>query len=329
MANYPIGRLIAEMRGRQGLSQEELAGGICSVSTISKIENGAQMPKRKVYEALLQRLGLTTRSCTVFVSDEDMRRSILETRIEGLIADKRYDEAWSALAEYAVGNAVSAVCMETKLNLYMKMREELSVLEMQYAFCQLALLIQEQQKDTEKALALYVKAAQMTMPGFSLEEPLMSKLLSQQEVDILYRIAILQYVMGERRRAKGILFFLKEYMEIRPVDPQERAIMYPRILHALSDWMGQDGRFDQQLALCEFGIDLCAKQMKECALPYLLEEKGYALAARLQVDQAGSIWKQAYFVFLAIGDSANAKRLKNKAREQFHIDIMACSDEPE
>ena len=59
MACYNLGDYICESRKQLGITQEELAFGICSTGTLSKIENGFVVPKRKNYEAIMQRLGKT------------------------------------------------------------------------------------------------------------------------------------------------------------------------------------------------------------------------------------------------------------------------------
>lgn len=57
MDYYAIGDVLRDARRRHGLTQEELAFGICSVSTLSKIETGKQMPHCRTFEALMQRMG--------------------------------------------------------------------------------------------------------------------------------------------------------------------------------------------------------------------------------------------------------------------------------
>lgn len=57
MIYYKLSDVIRELRSRLGLTQEELAAGICSVSTIAKIEAGSQMPSGRVAEALFRRAG--------------------------------------------------------------------------------------------------------------------------------------------------------------------------------------------------------------------------------------------------------------------------------
>ena len=56
MVFYRLGDVIRELRDRLHMTQEELAAGICSVSSIAKIEKGRQMPSGHVVEAIFRRL---------------------------------------------------------------------------------------------------------------------------------------------------------------------------------------------------------------------------------------------------------------------------------
>lgn len=57
MEKYSIGEIIRYLRKEQKLTQEELADGICSNVTISRIESGTQMPSDRIINQLLERLG--------------------------------------------------------------------------------------------------------------------------------------------------------------------------------------------------------------------------------------------------------------------------------
>ena len=54
MPIYPYGALIRQRREELGYTQEELADGICSVPTLSRIENGERLPTKEHSEMLLQ-----------------------------------------------------------------------------------------------------------------------------------------------------------------------------------------------------------------------------------------------------------------------------------
>ena len=57
MPIYPYGALIRQRREELGYTQEELADGICSVPTLSRIENGERLPTKEHSEMLFSRLG--------------------------------------------------------------------------------------------------------------------------------------------------------------------------------------------------------------------------------------------------------------------------------
>lgn len=57
MSNYNVGDLIRLTRQSLGISQEELSDGICSVQTLSRIENGKVAVKRITYQQLMERMG--------------------------------------------------------------------------------------------------------------------------------------------------------------------------------------------------------------------------------------------------------------------------------
>ncbi len=57
MEKYSIGEIIRYLRKEQKMTQEELAEGICSNVTISRIESGTQMPSDRIINQLLARLG--------------------------------------------------------------------------------------------------------------------------------------------------------------------------------------------------------------------------------------------------------------------------------
>lgn len=56
--SVPIGSLIKLKRIELGMSQEDLASGICASSYLSRIENNKLIPDEEIYHLLLDRLGL-------------------------------------------------------------------------------------------------------------------------------------------------------------------------------------------------------------------------------------------------------------------------------
>lgn len=68
---YTLGTLIKDFRKEQKISQLVLCQGLCSKSTLSKIENGTLQPDIFLAEALLQRLGISERIFTFWGNEKE------------------------------------------------------------------------------------------------------------------------------------------------------------------------------------------------------------------------------------------------------------------
>ena len=81
MAIFQFGPIIKSKREELGYTQEELADGICSVPTLSRIENGDRMPTREHFEMLLQRLGYSDTMLDHFVDERHLHLHELKFQI--------------------------------------------------------------------------------------------------------------------------------------------------------------------------------------------------------------------------------------------------------
>ena len=87
MDEITFGEVIRSIRKAKGMTQEEVAEGICSASSLSKMENGSQVPSRQRFQKILERLGESGYSYAHFFSNseaerEQYRREALEA-LEG------------------------------------------------------------------------------------------------------------------------------------------------------------------------------------------------------------------------------------------------------
>ena len=74
MNDITFAEVIRGIRRAKGMTQEEVAEGICSVSSLSKMENGSQVPSRKKFQELMERLGETGYSYAHFFSGREAER---------------------------------------------------------------------------------------------------------------------------------------------------------------------------------------------------------------------------------------------------------------
>lgn len=89
MANYNVGDIIRLNRKANGLSQEELSFDICSVETLSRIENGKHNVKKETYCRLMEKMNCCTEKNYAICTTKDME--LLEERHNLEYAILKYD----------------------------------------------------------------------------------------------------------------------------------------------------------------------------------------------------------------------------------------------
>lgn len=283
MAHFAVGSLIRDARERQKYSQEELCYGICTASTLSRIENGVQAPGKKILEALMQRLGIVDRLYNSYLSPEEMERYEMEEKLTRCLARKDYEKAeeFVKILEWKLGE-IPRKAYSLKL-------------EAQHVCFAKALIRKSKGASRQIVLEELLEAIRMTMPDFD-GVHLRARLLTFQEISILNNIGCTYHAMGKICDALRLLVQLKEYMESHTDGGQELSVKYLMVLQNLSTWLGQKGYYQEALALCQKGIDFCVEYGRMHIFPMFLCNKACALAELGQYD----VSKENFYLSIAL-----------------------------
>lgn len=100
MSEVIYGEAIRRIRIEKGLTQERLAEGICSPSSLSRIENGGQVPSRKTFQLLMERLDGPGYSYAHFLSEEEYHKEILKDKILEALEEENYETARDILGDF-------------------------------------------------------------------------------------------------------------------------------------------------------------------------------------------------------------------------------------
>lgn len=275
MAVFQLGPIIKNRREELGLTQEDLADGICSVPTLSRIENGERMPTKNHFEMLMQRLGYSALSLDFFADRQDFRIHELKFKIRQAYVARNYPFA------------------EICLNEFVSLVGEGMRIDQQFFILYQTLLNEEQYTNSEK-LERFETALRLTCPGYSCTH--IPHVLSYEEIILLNNVAICYNLAGEREYAISILISLKEYYEHHVISAEEALRTQPMILYNLSKFLGQIGRYDECIEVCNLGVQL-AKSTGRCQLlSRTLYNRGWALMNRAQpgdIDAAQHSLRQA------------------------------------
>ena len=250
MACYNLGDYICESRKQLGITQEELAFGICSTGTLSKIENGFVVPKRKNYEAIMQRLGKTMGICNIHATAEEMELYAYMRQLVHAVANndmKGSRELWQRQPEHK---------QEDKLT-----RQFFSYIK--------AVLDSKEGVRPELVYAKLEEALHLTHPA-GLANLVQKRMFTFEEINIINSMAVQKQRLGERKQALRIWMQLSDYLEVRKVDDEEKEKVYPMILYNEANLLYEMEIYREALELCNKGIDYCTRSNKYMVLPYLL-----------------------------------------------------------
>lgn len=302
MANYTIGDMIYENRIARGYSQEELSFGICSTSSLSRIENNEQTPGRRIFEALTQRLGISDSLYSAYISKDEMEINQLIQQLVWSLERMDFNKSKELVRQ-----------MEERL-------QESDLLNKQYILFAKACILKEQGED-ERVFQMLLDAIHLTMPTFVPENGFSSRLLTFQEITLLDNIATFLCNKGEDKIGLELQMDLIKYMDTHVIDEQEKAKKYPLIIYNITLYLGEQERYQEVCDLCNRAIKYCVGHNKLIILPYLLTNKACATAELKDLPLAEELFRQAVILFQVCDKNDISELVQKTAFQKYAIEI--------
>lgn len=136
-------------RRKYKLSQEEICDGICSVTTLSRLEQGYREIDSLVGQALLGRIGREVTLFETILNEEDLGLWKIRTEIEGFVENKQFKQVIGKIEEYRK-----------------VIPEDVKVHE-QYCLYQEAILMVAEKKTIEKISEVLEKGIKISISDFN------------------------------------------------------------------------------------------------------------------------------------------------------------------
>ena len=304
MPIYKFGYLIKGKREELGYTQEELADGICSVTTLSRIENGERMPTKDHFTLLLQRLGYSDAMSNCFVDEKTFLKHELRYKIHQAIFDDKKDIAKQLFCDYQNNTSKT------------------TPIEPQFVLLVQTLVFPEMFTLQSKLDQLHT-AIRITCPKYSVNK--FPPLLSYEEILILNCIAECYFEEGNSDNAISTLLKLKQYYEMKTVNSEEIQRTQPLILYSLAKYLGHVDRHDECIEICNMSIRV-ARETGQCRL---LGEIFYIKAQVLMqrcvpgdVDSAKESARLALYMARIMGHMDMIRRYTHFITSTFHDDML-------
>lgn len=308
MSVFQLGPIIRNRRIELGLSQEDLADGICSVPTLSRIENGERMPTKNHFEMLMQRLGYSAMSLDFFTDKQDFLIHELKFKIRQAYVAKDFALAKRHLDEFK------------------KLINEKSNIDQQFLLLYQTFLNLSEYTNQEK-IDILESALRLTCPAYSSSR--FPHVLSYEEIILLNGIAVFSDNEETRDRTITILRALKKYYDDHIINSEEALRTQPMILYNLSKALGSAGYYDECLEICDQSIHLARKTSRCSHLGKALYNRAWVLMKRNQEgDRASAVRyaKQSRDFFKIMGDTTGIRFVDTFIEKYGLVDEEPCLD---
>lgn len=230
------GSLIRARRMALGMTQEQLAEGICDPVSVSRIERNEVAPKRQIFERLMERVGMTGSSFEALTQMEAPELMDLAVRISVLLGHSKGAEAEPLIGELE------------------KRMEKPDRFARQFLQSVRALALWEQKKLTaEEHAAAQTKALYLTLPKLP-PENLEKWCFSYREISIINMLSYSCDRLGSRKELIRLLEIIRRQLEEKPFSLEHYIANYELTMRNLGNLLGNAARYEEAVEISKIGI---------------------------------------------------------------------------
>jgi len=304
--NNNIGTAIQYFRESFHISQSKLCKGICSVSTLSRIEAGERDVDALILETLLERLGKVTHHFELILTDFDYKAYICREEIKKKIKDKDIEKARKLIHEY------------DKLTIGKGSPHR------QFIMVNRAYLNELEGKEPKTTIDLLMEAITCTVPDFNTNE-IRDYYLSVTELNIILEILQRMIALRMDEKAERILNQIIGYLYWHGQMAYDRKI-YLKVAVIAGKFFMKHNKIDKALEICDITLKMYKGSNKMDYIGELLYIKAQLLE-RIYINSSEwepgrkteclKLYLQAYHVFDFCEEKSEAEEIRNHLLEVY------------
>jgi tetratricopeptide (TPR) repeat protein len=318
MANYKAGDVIRLTRNAVGMTQEELSDGICSVETLSRIENNRHKIKRDIYRKLMERLERGIHDNCAVCMGNDM--SLLEEYIllEDTLSKREYD-----ISKQYLGHICEKISDSVVDRQYLKRVRALVDYELGEISAQVFI------KQLQEAMEMTIPAYESYLWGDQRGKIYPYR---EQEILILMGMGIAYYDVGELDKDIIIYETIIRSLDAGYMDEKNAAELKLINLANLARPLGKLGRYEEALAKAEEGLNMAiSRGYAHGLVELMMGTAGYKMRIaktgvdtkrkQQELEETKKMMQQAYYIAAARKDKYNLKSIVENLRYHFGLEM--------
>jgi len=303
--SFELGKEFRRLRISQGKDAKKIYEGICLSNEYWRYEHGFRRPRWHILEKLMQRLGENPRKYFIeyLTTQEDREMLRIKDKIKFLLR-KEDSDSLLEIADLIKHLESNQSFTNEKLNQQFLLRIKATL-----AF---------QRNDHKTAYEYATKGIEITKPNFS-EGKIDTYTLFLEEILLINLIAVAHSSITSLEMSADALLRLKKCLDGGYIDEEEKSKAYMHILFNLSNKLGQLGRYDECLAICNTGIEFSNKHENSYFLPLFVFNKACCLLACKEKEEGIALLKDAYAIFKALKRLNDLSKMTEYVNKEFGI----------
>ncbi|MBM7703106.1 helix-turn-helix domain-containing protein [Metabacillus iocasae] len=270
MQQKQLGQIIRELRQLAGLSQQELANGICSQAQISKLEKGSEFPYSNTLYEISKRLGV---DMNYFFENMNTPRLDYVDEVKGLIRRYVRQRDYESVAFMIEKEKTSPLFQSASNKQFLIWHEGICTYHLT--------------KDKQKAIEILKEAIQLTRQG--------QNFYKENEIEILSSIAIIYD--SENEYDEAIISFKKALQHLSQLPQIKDHHIKVRILYGVSRTYGRSCNYQEAIQFALKGVKQCISNESMYLLGELYYMVGYSMAQLRREKEAVEYLNKAILIF--------------------------------
>lgn len=313
MEKIPIGLLFRNRREAIGWTQERTCEGICSVVTISRLENGERMPSERHIQALMERLGIV-----------DIRHMVPQSPYEEKLEDMQA-ETRARVIRFTQAAPLDKPALRKEALLHFQQLEAFVdksdiMAQQRIAGDKLSLGKEDGPYSMKEKVELLIQALRLTIPGFD-PKRIRDFRYTMEESKLVNQIAAAYAQDGEWEPALSIYRQLFTYLrENAPRSPRyaaQRAMVAANYARELAVCE----RYEEAVAVAEEGRQVCVQYGRYQHLPMLLALLANCHAHLNHRAESQKLYERALCFYDEFNDKENLAHLKQDAMDTLGFEL--------
>lgn len=260
-----IGTVIKNLRKEEGVSQTKLIKGLCSHTTLCRIESEERRPDQLLLEAILQRLGKSFDKFGTIISVKDYHMLEERDNIWNALLREKYEEAYHRLRSY-----------EKDVNMQ-------DTFQKQFVLKCLGMLQAEKGKWKESVETI-MQAIQLTVRDF-MEMSIEKLVLGRNEMFLILLLSRGYEKLGRQEEAKKLVYGLLKNIEKKKWDEEELVKIYPKVAYAGIQFLKEEKKYEVVILLANKAIDLLKGNEVIFQLADFMEELMWAMQQKAREEK--------------------------------------------